>query len=63
MIEIEFLLGVAPVFNRYFTMFQSEELLVQCRFDEIKVLLTTILRRVIKVDIVDSYISRRTCSN
>ena len=63
MIEIEFLLGVAPVFNRYLTMFQSEELLVQCSFDEIKVLLTTILRRVIKVDIVDSYISRRTCSN
>lgn len=40
-------------------MFQSEVPLIHCIFDEMKILLTTILRRFIKADIVDGCKSSR----
>lgn len=40
-------------------MFQSEVPLVHCIFDEMKILLTTILRRFINADIVDGCKSSR----
>lgn len=48
--EIEFLLGVAPVLTDYLVIFQSEEPLIHCMFDSLKTMLLKILGRFIKPD-------------
>ena len=54
LVEIKFLVGIAPIFTKYLTMFQSEGPLVHCIFGQMKVVLITILKRFMKPDAVDS---------
>ena len=48
MVSIKFLLNVAPVFETYLPIFQSEELLIHCVFGEMKNVLVSIQRCFIK---------------
>ena len=44
-VEIEFLIGIAPIFTEYLTVFQSEGPLIHCMYDEMKTMFLTILSR------------------
>ena len=51
-VEIEFLLGIAPIFTDYFAIFQSEQPLVHCMSDALKSVVLTILGRFLKPDLL-----------
>ena len=53
LIEIKFLIGISPIFLRYLTIMQSEGPLVHYMFSEMKLIISTLMRRFMAVDVVD----------
>lgn len=51
--EINFLLSIAPIFNKYLLIFQIDGSLVHCLYEEMKVLLFTVMRRFLKPETVN----------
>ena len=51
-VEIEFLLGIAPIFTDYLNIFRSEEPLVYSMFDALKTMVLAILRCFLKPDLL-----------
>ena len=50
LIEIKFLVGVAPLFNKYLTVFQMDGPMVHCIFEQMKNLL--LLKKFIKPEVI-----------
>lgn len=49
---IKFLIGIAPVFDHYLTVFQQQGPLIHCMFSEMKNLLSTVMGRFIKPSLI-----------
>ena len=53
LIQIKFLVGVAPLLTKYLKVFQAEGPLVHVLFIEMKSLLVTLMKRFLKADVVN----------
>ena len=51
-VEIEFLLGIAPIFTDYLNIFRSEEPLIYSMFDALKTIVLTISKCFLKPDLL-----------
>lgn len=58
LVAIKFLIGIAPVFDHYLTIFQSQGPLVHCMYSEMKDLLSTILGRFLKPSLVQGVLAK-----
>ena len=53
LIEIKFLIGISPIFLKYLTIMQSEGPLVHFKFSEMKLIISTLMRRFMAAGVVD----------
>ena len=53
LIEIKFLIGISPIFLKYLSIMQSEGPLVHFMFREMKLIISTLMRRFMAADMVD----------
>ena len=55
---IKFLLGIAPIFEKYLQIFEANGPLAHCIFAEMKILLTTVMKRFLKSSVVDGKLTK-----
>ena len=58
MLAIKFLLGVAPIFEKYLRIFQADGPLAHCIFGEMKIILTAVVKRFLKPSVVDGKLTK-----
>ena len=55
---MKFLLGVAPMFEKYLRIFQADGTLSHCIFGKMKILLTNVMKCFLKPSVVDGELTK-----